>query len=376
MSLPPITLIGHPYAPIGMGEQLRCHLAALRAVAIEPRVLDIFRFSSRSDPAHLELVRNAEVTIPPAGLRIFHLNGDEVDNARDAFRRQGIAWDDSVNIICPAWELPDYPAVWAEKLRDFHEIWAMSRFVQASLRHAGLASHVIPPSVQPAPGLLLPRRHFGIRESAFVLLHFFDLTSYASRKNPEAVLRLFAALHEADRFADVQLVLKVKHGESDAAGWARSFLGRHAGTGQILLLDQALDSLGVRSLIAACDCFVSLHRAEGFGRGLAEAMALGRLALGTDWSGNTDFLTVQTGVPVDYRLIPVAEGDYPHAAGQVWADPIVEDALQRLLPLIRAPEQARSLARAGQQSILLSHSHRSCGLAILSRLTSLAALYE
>ena len=244
----------------------------------------------------------------------------------------------------------------------------MSRFVQDSLRAAGLESHVIPPSVQPAPGLRLPRRHFGISESAFVLLHFFDLTSYASRKNPQAVLRLFQALTEADPYADLQLVLKVKQGEADARAWARDFLGAQAESGRVLLLDQALDSLGVRSLINACDCFVSLHRAEGFGRGLGEAMALGRLALGTNWSGNTDFLNAETGVAVDYELIPVAQGAYPHGEGQVWADPSVEDAAQRLLELIRDPLQARALARQGQAHILQTHSNRACGLEILARL--------
>jgi hypothetical protein len=368
MGMSEITLIGHPWAPIGMGEQLRSHIAALASVHVDFRVLDIFRFATRSDPAHAALLERREDDAVGGGIRIFHLNGDEIDNARTAFAKRGFDWNAGRNIIVPAWELPVYPAEWAEKLLVFDEVWALSGFIRDALKAAGIESHLVGQSVEPAPGPLLPRRHFNIRESAFTLLHFFDLSSYASRKNPEAVLRLFKGLRAADPFGDVQLVLKVKQGELGASDWAREFQARHALPGQLVLFDRPLDSLGVRSLIAACDCFVSLHRAEGFGRGLGEAMALGRLAVGTNWSGNTDFLTEATGVPVDYRLVPVQEGDYPHGAGQSWAEADVDDALAKLLALLRDPAKARELARRGQAAVLRSHSNRAVGLRMLERI--------
>ena len=216
---------------------------------------------------------------------------------------------------------------------------------------------------------MLPRRHFGMRESAFVLLHFFDLSSWASRKNPGAVLELFRRLRQAVPFADLQLVLKVKQGEFGAEDWARNFLAEHGVSGQILLIDRPLDSEAVRGLIAACDCFVSLHRAEGFGRGLGEAMALGRLAMGTNWSGNTDFLTHETGLPVEYRLIPVGAGEYPHGEGQSWAEADVDDAVAQLLPVIADPSRGRALALQGQASVLRSHGNRAVGLRMLERIT-------
>jgi glycosyltransferase involved in cell wall biosynthesis len=222
--------------------------------------------------------------------------------------------------------------------------------------------------VEPADGPLLPRRHFGIRESAYAFLHFFDLSSYASRKNPDAVLELFKKLGAAEPFADLQLVLKVKHGEFGAAEWAREFQARHALPGQLVLIERPLDSLGVRSLIAACDCFVSLHRAEGFGRGLGEAMALGRLAVGTNWSGNTDFLNEKSGIAVDYRLIAVGDDDYPHSAGQCWAEADVGDAFAKMQPILANPAQGRALAKQGQAAILRSHSNRAVGLRMLDRI--------
>ena len=363
----PITLIGHPFAPIGMGEQLRSHVAALDAMRLQHGVLDIFRHSARTDEEHLALLGDLEVLVPPGGIRIFHVNGDEVERVLDAFAARGGTFADGWNVIVPAWELPTYPAALAPALRRFDEIWAISGFVQAGLAAAGLESHVVGQSVEPAPGPLLPRRWFGVRDSAFVLLHMLDLSSYAARKNPHAALALFAALRDARPWADLQLVLKVKDAEQPGAAWSSSILTTGQTSG-VHVIDQPLDSLAVRSLVAASDCLVSLHRAEGFGRGLGEAMALGRLALGTGWSGNLDFMTVANSLLVPHRTVAVRHGEYPHARGQHWAEPDAAAAAAMLLPMLDDREQAFALADRGRRDVLRTHGRRAVGLRILDRL--------
>jgi glycosyltransferase involved in cell wall biosynthesis len=367
----PITLIGHPWAPIGMGEQMRSHVAALSALHLHHKVYDIFRYAARVDPAHEALIGPREIDSVPGGIRIFHINGDEVERVFEAFVARGNRLDDGINIIVPAWELPAYPAVWAKQLRRFEQVWALSRFIQGGLASAGIDSALVGQSVEPAPGPLLPRRHFGIRESAFVLLNFFDLSSYASRKNPEAVLGLFDRLRDAHPYADIQLVLKAKEGERGAEGWAEQFLASHGASNRVVLLSRPLDTMGVRSLIAACDCFVSLHRAEGFGRGLGEAMALGRLALGTDWSGNVDFMTAQNALAVRHRPVALQEGDYPHWQGQSWAEPDVAHAAELVAPYLTDPTRGRPMALRGQVEVLASHGNRAVGLRILEQLNRL-----
>ena len=363
-----ITLIGHPFAPIGMGEQLRSYIAACAAVHIKTGVFDIFRYAQRTDNAHFTLSGEREVAKVPPGVRIFHVNGDEVDTVIAAFEARGNVFADGYNIIVPAWELPVYPRPWAAKLAKFNEIWAISRFVQDGLAASGRPSHVIGQSIETDPGPLLPRRYFGIRESAFVLLHFFDVSSYASRKNPQAVLELFQRLRAADPFRDIQLVLKVKNLEASAEDAAQEFRNVPG----IKVLDTPLDSLGVRSLINACDCFVSLHRSEGFGRGLGEAMALGRLALGTGWSGNMDFMTPENSLLVRHSLIPVAKNSYPHWQGQSWADPEMDHAVQLIAPVLTDPSRGRAMARRGQIDALQTVGHRAVGLRIAERLEAIA----
>jgi hypothetical protein len=205
----PLTLVGHPFATIGMGEQLRSHIAACQSVHLPFEVLDIYRYASRSDPDHRELVEPFETAHPKDGIRIFHVNGDEVEPVLREFEARGGIFADGYNIVVPAWELPVYPAAWAEQLRKFDEVWALSRFVADSLAAAGLYSTHIGQPVEMPLGHFLPRRYFGIRESAFAILHFFDLSSHASRKNPEAVLTMFEAIRRKREFSDIQLVLKV-----------------------------------------------------------------------------------------------------------------------------------------------------------------------
>lgn len=367
----PITFIGHPWAPIGMGEQMRSHIAALSALHLHHGVFDIFRYAARTDAGHETIIGEREIRELPGGIRIFHINGDEVDTVFKAFVARGGVLEDGYNIIVPAWELPVYPAVWAEKLKLFDEVWALSSFIQASLKASGIEGHLIGQAIEPLPGPLLPRRHFGIRESAFVLLNFFDLSSYASRKNPEAVLALFDRLRAAEPYADLQLVLKAKEGERGAETWAKDWAAAHGAAGRIHVLATPLDTLGVRSLIACCDVFVSLHRAEGFGRGLGEAMALGRLALGTNWSGNTDFLNAGNGLPVRHGMTKLREGDYPHWQGQSWAEPDVDHAFALLAPILKDPTHGRTLALKGQADAIHSHGNRAVGLRIVDRLEAI-----
>lgn len=369
---PPLTFAGHPYASIGMGAQLRSHVAAARAVHLDPGVVDIFRAAPRTDFEHQSLIERCELQIIPGGIRVFHVNGDEVPRALAAFASRGGDFSAGINVIVPAWELPQYPTVWARELARFDEVWAISRFVQEALSAAGVPAHLVGQSVEAADGHgagpLLPRRSLGLRESAFILLHFFDASSYAERKNPLAVLEVFRRLRAAEPLRDMQLVLKAKDAEGRATAW-----GALAEPDPLLkLIDAPLDSLATRSLLAACDCFVSLHRSEGFGRGLGEAMALGRLAMGTGWSGNLDFMTETNSLLVTAGRAPVAAGAYPFGEGQSWAEPDLDHAVVLLREAMANPAATRARAATGQRDVLRSHGNRAVGLRIAARVEALA----
>ena len=359
----PLTLVGHPFATVGMGEQMRSHIEACKSVHLDHRVLDIFRYAERTDPEHCHLVEAVETSDPGSGIRVFHVNSDEVEAVLEAFAAHG-EFADGYNIIVPAWELPQFPRIWVEQLNKFNEVWALSHFLGDSLETAGIATKYIGQAVELPMGYFLPRKYFGIRESAFVILHFFDLSSYATRKNPEAVLRMFEALRDRREFQDIQLVLKVKKADGDAEDWLASIRERLPGA---VCISQPMSALETRSLLNCCDCFASLHRSEGFGRGTGEAMFLGRLAIATGWSGNLDYMTPENSLLVNYELIPVGTGEYPHGDGQFWAEPDVDHAVKLLDEFIGDPGRAQALAQRGRRDIRLEYGYRAVGLRILQR---------
>jgi hypothetical protein len=353
-----------------MGEQLRSYIAACQSVHAPFKVLDIFRYAVRSDPDHRKLVEAFEIDVPTSGIRIFHVNGDEIAPVLQAFAARGGKFADGYNVIVPAWELPRYPATWAEGLKKFDEVWALSHFIEDSLAAAGIPCTHIGQPVELPTGHFLPRQYFGIRESSFVLLHFLDLSSFAARKNPEAVFSMFESLRAKRAFADIQLVVKAKQADDSAEAWLRPIRDKLP---EVHFLAQPMNSLETRSLINCCDCFVSLHRAEGFGRCTGEAMFLGRLALATSWSGNLDYMTKENSLLVDYDLVPVRAGEYPFGEGQLWAEANVNHAVTLLDGLIGDPVSAHAIASAGRRDVRLTHGYRTVGLRILDRVTQIMA---
>jgi glycosyltransferase involved in cell wall biosynthesis len=120
-----------------------------------------------------------------------------------------------------------------------------------------------------------------------------------------------------------------------------------------------------------CDCYVSLHRSEGFGLTMAEAMLLGKPVITTGYSGNMDFTTTETALLVDYKLVPVQPGDYPFSHGEMWAEPNVQQACDYMLDLVKDSTFAKSLAEKGQELIRTSFSTTTMGDRYKKHLSSL-----
>ncbi len=364
-----VVLAGHPFATTGMGQQFRSHVAACRSVGLDARVFDIFGNVAREDPGLREALEPFEARGLGEGVRIFHINGDEVQPVLEALYKRGEAFKDGINVIVPAWELQLYPSEWARELKRFDEVWALSRLIAGSLASVGVESHLISQPVESEPGPFLPRRFFGLRESATVFLSFCDMSSYRARKNPDAVIEMARLLSASHPAADVQFVLKVKDAEGDAEDYLGPLRSRHP---EILFIGGRMSSLETRSLIAASDCVVSLHRAEGFGRTTAEAMYLGRVALATGWSGNLDYMSPSDALLVNCRLVAIGENEYPHGAGQAWAEPDITHAAVQAARLLDDPAGVARIAASGSRHVRLYHSNRAVGLRIRERLSHLA----
>jgi glycosyltransferase involved in cell wall biosynthesis len=132
-----------------------------------------------------------------------------------------------------------------------------------------------------------------------------------------------------------------------------------------------MDDREIRSLVGQCDCFVSLHRSEGFGRGLAEAMLMGKPVIATGYSGNLDFTNEENRCLVDYVLVPVGEAEYPFGAGQLWAEADVDMAAGFMRAVVNDPALAREKGAAGARYIRRYHSFAAIGARYRRRLEQL-----
>jgi len=214
------------------------------------------------------------------------------------------------------------------------------------------------------------RRRFNLPERSFLFLSLFDLNSYAARKNPGAALAAFARSGLGRDGAG--LVLKVQNTAANPDDYAalRAAVAEVPGA---LLIAETLSRADVYALEAACDCFVSLHRSEGFGLAVAECMYLGLPVIATDWSATAEFLDERTGYPVSAGLVTLEQSHGPYGKGSTWAEPDSAHAVARLRQVFANPAEAAERGARGRATIETRFSPAAIGARYRQRLESIAA---
>ncbi|MCR4999812.1 MAG: glycosyltransferase, partial [Lachnospiraceae bacterium] len=240
------------------------------------------------------------------------------------------------NIAHWVWELEEFPAEWAVCASVVDEIWTPSDFSRDAIaRVVDKPVYTIPDYVSAPVDLeQYDRAHFGLSEDEFVCLVMYDSGSVMDRKNPmgaiEAYRKAFSDLEIAAGGRTPALMVKM-NGRNDAEEQRlREYL---SGCGNVHFITKSLSKVEVNSLIANADVFISLHRAEGFGLVMAEAMLVGTPCVATNYSGNTEFMNGDVACMVDYELVPLTRDIGPYQKGMHWAEPDVDQAAEYLRKL-------------------------------------------
>jgi glycosyltransferase involved in cell wall biosynthesis len=283
------------------------------------------------------------------------------------------------NIAYFAWELPEFPDAWVSSFDYFDEIWCPSDFTSAAIAMKSPLPVLTMPHAIAIPGadnaalqptdLALVRQRFGLPADKFLFLTLFDLNSYSARKNPRAAIDAFRRSGLAGKAS--ALVIKVQNvsgNESDLAA-LQSSVGDLPGT---VLLTETLSRADIYALEAACDCFVSLHRSEGFGLAVAESMLLGKPVIATDWSATSEFVTADNGFPVRAKLVTLDQNHGPYAKGSTWADPDPLHAAEHMRTVFHDRELASRLGNAARETIRTRYSPAVIGARYRQRLESIA----
>ncbi|MDA8290754.1 MAG: glycosyltransferase [Actinomycetota bacterium] len=257
------------------------------------------------------------------------------------------------------WELAGIPLEQRAQIERVDEIWVASRFVAEVFRgYTSMPVHVVPCVVEPEVDTSLGRADFGLPSDRCLFFFNFDASSTLARKNPLAVVEAYRrAFTPRERSEEVGLVMKTMN--LVRLPEARLVLDKAISSVGGALIDADLAPSAVAALTAACDVYVSLHRGEGFGLGIAEAMALGKPAIATAYSGNLDFMDLANSCLVGYSLVEVdgadlrfnPDSEHVYTPGQLWADPDVDEAARRMRLLYESPRLRDRLGAAGAASV-------------------------
>jgi len=331
---PGVNLFGHVTGAMGLGVAARNTLAMLDAAGRRFVAIDVDPGAGRQG---VDLSWQRALEAPTAAVHEvnwFQLNPPEIATLLTA---PGRRFDPvaGVNVCVPFWELPRLPAAnaWIETLEMMDLVLAPSRFVLDAIRASAPRVPVThyPQTVLLPDGVTPRRADFGLPADAVLFHVSADVSSDLERKNPLAAIRAFRAAFPHG--GPVGLVLKLGQTRAGHA-WADPgpLLAEAAGHPGIHVVDRDLPYREAVSLAASCDVCVSLHRAEGLGLGMLEAMSLGKPVVATAWSGNMDFTSESDACLVGFDLVP-ARGRHPGyqsaiaGEGQVWAEPRLEEAV-------------------------------------------------
>ena len=336
-----VNVIGYVFGQLGIGEDARMASRSLLAAQVP---FNMVSFAPSADISQND--RSMQQYVVERGdfaINLFCLTAEETGRC---YAEQGASqFINRYNIGYWPWELGAWPDTWQMLFDLVDEVWVSSQHTfDALVPVCEKPLYLMPMAVDLGPvkqfkSRRQARAHFGLPAQAKLFCFSFDLNSYIDRKNPQACVEAFLRAFSQDEYADasVGLVIKVHPPKQPNKAWDK-LKALAASDSRIHVIEQTLDRPDLLALYQNCDCFVSLHRAEGFGRGLAEALQLGLRVICTGYSGNLDFCYAPTAELVDYRLVKVGQAQYPHAKGQYWAEPSIKHAAQLMQKVFALPK--------------------------------------
>jgi glycosyltransferase involved in cell wall biosynthesis len=298
------------------------------------------------------------------GFELICVNPDELPGFVD---RLGPEYFQGTRIGVWGWETTAIPERWAPAYDLVDEIWVYTRFVAENIGAvAPMPVLALPPPVRVPETPPEPIR-LGVPEG-FLFLFAFDYSSTTQRKNPVGLIEAFKRAFAPGEGA--RLVVKTINAPllplaEEEVLWAAG------DRPDIHVIDCSLTGEERDGLLAACDCYVSLHRSEGFGLTLAEAMALGKPVIGTAYSGNVDFMNPENSFLVDYTLTRVGADCQIYPADGEWAEPSVEHAAALMRQVYEDPEAAAQIGARARQDVARTLSPQATGAAMRERLERL-----
>ena len=383
-----VNLIGHAYEVFGIGEDIRMAARALQAVDVPCSVLHhpADNGASCTERTLESLIRDCPEGAPFA-FNLICLSAPM--QARWLLKSGFDVINHFYTIAAWPWETRQWPDTYMPLFEVVDEVWSSSSFTSEALlgpanqlgipiNTFSMAAQISDPDRFCSISSRQQTRHkLTLPEDAVIFFYSFDLNSTASRKNPIAALEAFQQAFPLPHLLSAKGRISNKHHLSKKVvlliktfppkrfspelNWLQL---RSNEDSRIHLIEANLDRDDLLAMYGCSDVFLSLHRSEGFGRGLAEAFQLGLDVIATDYGGNTDFCVGPLAHPVRFKEVPIPRDAYPSADGHKWAEPDMDHAVQlmrnvaerRINVMLNPQAFARDVSR--DESVLNAYRER------------------
>jgi SAM-dependent methyltransferase/glycosyltransferase involved in cell wall biosynthesis len=358
-----VNLAGYLSSELGVGEAARQIRSALSAAGIDTAGIDVPTASAEM-PGRLGVLAPEQL---PFAVNLICVNADMVPEFAAA--TDPLFFDGRYSVGMWFWEVAGFPAAWRSSFDPLDELWVATDHVASAVRaEAPIPIETLRLPVTPAPPADLGRSMLGMPEG-FCFLFAFDHRSVMKRKNPLGLIEAFR--HAFEPGSGASLVIKSmgceRHPEDVAA--LRAAADAHD---DVHLVDRTVSVAEKNAMIANCDCYVSLHRSEGFGLTLAEAMFFGKPVIATGYSGNLDFMTDENSYLVAHRMASVGPDAAPYPADVEWAEPDLADAARLMKHVRQNGEEAAARGGRAAEDIRRTHSPEAAAEIIGARFEAAA----
>jgi glycosyltransferase involved in cell wall biosynthesis/SAM-dependent methyltransferase len=357
-----VNVAGFFRSELGLGEAARLLITSLDSVHVPALPVH----GTFTPPTR----QNAEFTFTtpdesPYPINIICLNGDIVPGFAHEAQQQFFA--DRHTIALWWWEVIDaFPEDWHAAFEHLDEVWvATDHIYEAIAPHSPVpVSKVRMPVLMPRIGHF-SRTQLGMPDEGFTFLYIYDYHSTSARKNPVGHVEAFkAAFGEG---SGAKLVLKCINADRMTSAHTRTLLAIDDHP-DITVIDRFVSADEKNAMVAACDCYVSLHRSEGFGLTPAEAMALGKPVIATRYGGTLDFMTDENSYLVDHTWTKVGPGAQPYPADATWAEPDLDHAARLMREVFENRDEAYRRGARAERDIRERHAPHVAGALMRDRL--------
>ncbi|NET45453.1 glycosyltransferase [Okeania sp. SIO2B3] len=364
-----INIAGFVKGELGIGEGVRATLRAVETTNIPFVINNIISTPHRnSDQSYQKFTQEN-----PHPINLFQVNANEVKTflKKPTVRQY---FTNKYNIGFWAWELPKFPPEWITAFTPFHEIWTYSNYCAESI---SMVSSI--PVIKMMPSISLPipkisRKELGLPTDKFIFLFIFDFFSRLERKNPLATITAFK---KAFGNSNPDVLLLIKSSNSQKFPRDKSQLINSIGDSpNIKHIDGYLSKEKINALLYHCNCYVSLHRAEGFGLTMAEAMFYGKPVIATGYSSNTEFMNVGNSFLVEYEKVAIADNYGPYKQGDIWANPNIEHCANLMKYVFNNSSKVQKIGLKAAEDIKSLLSPEAMGKKIQTRLEYIAQVTE